>query len=508
MKDFQTELDICLRARFTLLVAVTREEERLMKAVKGLCEKRSRPLYAWDGADGFRTITDGSPSLTQTLDPLSALMEIEKADGNGIFVLLDFHEGGNHPTVKRKLRSLAQSLKYTKKSIIISSPFSALPEELKDVAVTVDFPLPTEEELSAVLDSMLNTPGAKIEISDGEKGEIVRAARGLTASQAQRVFARAIVNDGRLDRDDIEVVIEEKKNIIKESEALDYYPTNIGLENVGGLEILKEWLQLRSKAFSEEAKAYGIEEPKGVALIGIPGTGKSLSAKMIASMWMMPLLRLDMGAMFNQFYGQSEERTRRALRIAEAVAPCVLWIDEIEKGIGSSYLEGGTGQRVFGTILTWMQEKTAPCFVVATANDVGSLPPELLRKGRFDEIFFLDLPTLTERTAITEVHLKKRNRKPKDFDVKAIAEQSQGYVGAEIEQAIIDAMVVGFNQDREFTTEDILETLKRQVPLSVAQRDKISVLQEWLDNGRAQPASLHEAGEGERERLKRQLGFG
>ncbi|MCB0329178.1 MAG: AAA family ATPase [Bdellovibrionales bacterium] len=508
MEDFQAELDICLRARFTLLVAVTREEERLLKAMKGLCEKRSRPLYTWDSADGFKTLIDDTPAPGATLDPLAALSEIERAETNGVYVLLDFHDAGNHPTVKRKLRSLAQSLKYTKKSIIISSPYSQFPEELKDVAVTIDFPLPSERELSAVLDTMLKTPGAKIEVSDKEREEIVRAARGLTASQAQRVFARAIVNDGRLDRDDIQVVIDEKKAIIKESEALDYYPTNIGLENVGGLEVLKEWLKLRTKAFSEEAKAYGIEDPKGVALIGIPGTGKSLSAKMIASMWMMPLLRLDIGAMFNQFYGQSEERTRRALKIAEAVAPCVLWIDEIEKGLGGGYGEGQTTQRVFGTILTWMQEKTSPCFVVATANDVALLPPELLRKGRFDEVFFLDLPTRAEREAIFKVHLKKRRRDPEQFDTRQLAEDSAGYVGAEIEQAIVDAMVVGFNQGREFTTNDIIETLKRQVPLSVAQKEKIGALQEWLDQGRAQPASRHEGDSGERERLKRQLGFG
>jgi len=242
-----------------------------------------------------------------------------------------------------------------------------------------------------------------------------------------------------------------------------------------------------------------------VALIGIPGTGKSLTAKMIAGLWRLPLLRFDVGALFGSLVGESEERARRALHLVETVAPCIVWIDEMEKALAHGGLDSGTSTRVFGTILTWMQEKTAPCFVVATANDIAALPPELLRKGRFDEIFFLDLPTYEERKEILTVHLHKRSRLAGDFDVSALASKAEGYVGAEIEQAIIDAMYLAFNERREFTTDDVSGALKRQVPLSVSQRETIESLRSWLQEGRAQSASFREVAEAEQQFVSLQL---
>jgi len=309
------------------------------------------------------------------------------------------------------------------------------------------------------------------------------------------VFARAIVTDGVLDDRDIDLVTDEKKQIIRESEALEFYAVSESPDDVGGLGVLKEWLRLRERAFTQEARAYGLPAPKGIALIGIPGTGKSLTAKMIGGLWRLPLLRLDVGALFGSLVGESEERTRRALQVAETVAPCVVWIDEVEKALAHGGLDSGTSTRVFGTILTWMQEKTSPCFVVATANDIASLPPELLRKGRFDEIFFLDLPTQAERKEIFTVHLRKRNRIPADYDLDQLAAATGGYVGAEIEQAIIDAMYLGFNENREFSTADILAAIKRQVPLSISQRETIEALRSWLREGRAQSASFQGAEE-------------
>jgi SpoVK/Ycf46/Vps4 family AAA+-type ATPase len=300
-------------------------------------------------------------------------------------------------------------------------------------------------------------------------------------------------------------VTEEKKQIIRESEALEFYAVTETPDDVGGLGMLKKWLRLRERAFTQEARDYGLPSPKGIALIGIPGTGKSLTAKMIGGLWRLPLLRLDVGALFGSLVGESEERARRALRLAETVAPAVLWIDEIEKALAHGDLDSGTSTRVFGTILTWMQEKTAPCFVVATANAIASLPPELLRKGRFDEIFFLDLPTLEERREIFAVHVRKRKRLRQDFDIARLARESAGYVGAEIEQAIIDAMYVGFNAEREFTTDDITAALKRQVPLSVSQRETIDVLRNWLLEGRAQSASFQEIREAEQQFVPLQI---
>jgi AAA+ superfamily predicted ATPase len=502
--DFGRQLDIYLRARFTLILLVTPEEERALETIRRSCERIQRPLLTWDIADGFQVLSGpGSPPSAR--DPLTALEQVEKESGNSLFVLKDFHEFWNDPRIKRKLRSVAQELKFTKKSIVVTAPCRELPEELKDLTVIVDFPAPGAAELEAVLERLSKSPGVKVKLTDLGQEKLIQAAVGLTASQAQRVFAKAVVTDGVLDDQDIDLVTEEKKQVIRESQALEFYAATETPANVGGLGMLKRWLRMRERAFSREAREYGLPAPKGIALIGIPGTGKSLTAKMVGGLWRLPLLRLDVGSLFGSLVGESEERTRRALRLAETVAPCIVWIDEMEKGLAHGGLDSGTSTRVFGTILTWMQEKTAPCFVVATANDISSLPPELLRKGRFDEIFFLDLPTQEEREEIFTVHLRKRNRLPQDYDVARLARESEGYVGAEIEQAVIDAMYIGFNEEREFTTEDISTALQRQVPLSVSQRETVQALRDWLQEGRARSASFQETQEAEEQSVPLEL---
>lgn len=505
--NVEDQLDLYLRARFTLLVFVTAEEERLLTTIQRVCEQTQRRLFSWDAADGFQLLT-GNSTPPSARDPLTALEQIEAADPAtpALFVLKDFHEIWNNPQIKRKLRNISQRLKFSKKSILITSLSTKIPDELRDDAVLVDFPLPTFTELQEVLNRLIQTPGVKVNLTPLGKEKLVQAAIGLTASQAQRVFAKSIVKDGILDDRDIDLVTEEKKQIIRESEALEFFAVTETPDDVGGLGVLKNWLRLRERAFSQEARAYGLPAPKGIGLIGIPGTGKSLTAKMIGGLWRLPLLRLDVGSLFGSLVGESEERTRRALKLAETVSPCVVWIDEMEKALAHGGLDSGTSTRVFGTILTWMQEKTAPCFVVATANDISSLPPELLRRGRFDEIFFLDLPTFEERREIFTVHLRKRARLPEDYDLDRLAEASSGYVGSEIEQAVIDAMYIGFNDgQREFTTEDILFALKRQVPLSVSQRENITMLRNWLREGRAQSASFQKTEEAEHQFVPIQL---
>ncbi len=494
---FEDELDIFLRARFTLLVVATLEEERLLAKVKALCERTKRSGLTWDTAEGFQALAGRGLPLPAARDPLTALEQIDKAEGESLFVLKDFHECWGNAQIKRKLRSVAQRLKFTRKSILVTCASPRLPDELKDEAVLIDFAPPDAAELEQVLDNLANIPSVKINLTTLGREKLVQAALGLTTAQAGRVFSQAIIASGVLDDRSIDLVTDEKKQIIRESEALEFYPVNETIDNVGGLGALKDWLRLRERAFGSQAREYGLPAPKGIALIGIPGTGKSLTAKMIGGLWRLPLLRLDVGALFGSLVGESEERARRALRLAETVAPCLVWIDEMEKGLAHGGLDSGTSTRVFGTILTWMQEKTAPCFVVATANDISSLPPELLRKGRFDEIFFLDLPTPAERQEIFNVHLRKRKRLPLDYDLPALAEASEGYVGAEIEQAVIDAMYIGFNEGREFTTQDILAALQRQVPLSVSQRETIGALRRWLSEGRAQSASFQEVREAE-----------
>ncbi len=493
--NFEERLDIYLRARFTLIILVTLEEERVIQTIRSVCESSQRQCLAWDTAEGFSWVTSSTTSAPIARDPITALEAVDKMDqsSSALFILKDFHDAWNNPQIKRKLRNVAQRLKYSKKNLIITTCSSKIPEEIKDDAVVLEFPMPANTDLDQVLSRLTQTPGVKMNLTPLGREKLVQAAVGLTSSQAQRVFAKAIVRDGVLDDRDIDLVNEEKKQIIRESEALEFYSVTETPDNVGGLGILKEWLKMREKAFTQDARDYGLPAPKGIALIGIPGTGKSLTAKMIGGLWRLPLLRLDIGALFGSLVGESEERARRALRLAETVAPCVVWIDEMEKALAHGGLDSGTSTRVFGTILTWMQEKTASCFVVATANDISSLPPELLRRGRFDEIFFLDLPTFEERRAIFNVHLRKRRRLPQDFNVDQLAQQSEGFVGSEIEQAVIDAMYIGFNDNqREFNTDDIRMAIQRQVPLSISQRENIETLRDWLREGRAQSASFQQ----------------
>ncbi|MER7276311.1 AAA family ATPase [Dactylosporangium sp. NPDC000244] len=495
------EIRLYLRARVALIVLVTIEEQRAVDILDDVRRERDpgADLIVWDVADHFTSAAmppAGQRPLPETGDPGTALDKIKELanktpERRDIYLLKDFHEfWGRDPRIRRKLKNLAQQLVYTGSSLVVIAPTRAVPVELRNDAVVVELPLPTAPQLRHELDGLIEgTAGVRAALSGAGRAKLSQAALGLTVAQAKRAFAKAIVRDGALDDRGIDTVLQEKKAVVRESGALEFYPVEESTDDVGGLDALKRWLTLRERAFSEEATRYGLPAPKGIALIGIPGTGKSLTAKMICGLWRLPLLRLDVGALFGSLVGESEERVRLAMQLAETVAPCVLWIDEIEKALAAGGLDGGTSQRVFGTILTWMQEKTAPVFVVATANDVTALPPETLRRGRFDEVFFLDLPTERERREIIAVHLRKRRRDPEAFDVHHLAQISDGFVGAELEQAVIDAMYHAFAENRDVRTADITEALLRTVPLSRSQREVIEHLRAWLRQGRAQPAS-------------------
>jgi SpoVK/Ycf46/Vps4 family AAA+-type ATPase len=490
--DFSRKLNVSLRARVTLIIVMTPEEERVVSRIREVAESWDPPrqCITWDSVDGFSVIAGNRDFHTQSRDPLAALDEIAKTDENAVIVLKDFHEYWNNPQVKRRIRNFSQKFKYNRRSIVIVTPAQRIPDEIRDDAVLVHFPPPGAAELSADLDLLLSTTGITSALSKAGKEKIIQAALGMTLNQARRSFSRAIVTRGTLDDRDIDTIIADKKDILSQSDALEFYSLTETPENVGGLLVLKDWLRLRERAFTEEARDYGLPSPKGIALIGIPGTGKSLTAKMIADLWHLPLLRLDVGALFGSLVGESEERTRRALSLAETIAPCILWVDEIEKAFAFGSGDAGTSQRVFAHLLTWMQDKTSPCFVVATANNIAALPPELLRKGRFDEIFFLDLPNTDERREIFTVHLKKRKCIPAGYDLDLLARECDGYVGAEIEQTVIDAMYLAFNDNlRRVTTEDILSCIRKQVPLSISQRENVAALREYLAEGRAVSAS-------------------
>jgi hypothetical protein len=490
--DIPAQIDLCLRARITLLILYTTEEERAIRILQDVCGRfqPSRPLIMWDLVDGFSGVKDTPPRAVNIRDPLQALDELEKTDDSAAVVLKDFHEFWTNPAVKRKMRNLAQKFRFSRRTMIVVTPSLKVPEEIRDNAVVLQIPPPSARELEQELDRLLRGSGVPESLTPLGREKLIQAALGMSLNQACRSFSKAIVRHGRLDDRDIDAIVAEKKDILSHSEALEFFSITETAENVGGLVVLKEWLQLREKAFTREARDYGLPSPKGIALIGIPGTGKSLTAKMVAGMWRLPLLRLDVGALFGSLVGESEERTRRALALAETISPCILWIDEMEKAFSFGHGDSGTSQRVFAHILTWMQDKTAPCFVVATANDVSALPPELLRKGRFDEIFFLDLPSSRERREIFSVHLRRRGLIPGDFDLECLARVSEGYVGAEIEQTVIDAMYQAFNQNmRRITTRDIIAALRTQVPLSVSQKEVVGGLRTWLTEGRALSAS-------------------
>lgn len=503
-----------IKARFPLLYTTTWEEQRFTDCMYRMLHdaelfRAPRELLVWSQTGGLRSDHLQKHDLQK---PVELLDFIARYQEPAVFILRDFHvfldsrQHGYDYAVIRKLRDILPDLKNggAAKTILLTAPLLALPLELqKDISV-VDFPFPTREEILGVLDEMIavnRDTGLEISLTDEEKNRLAGAAVGLTHQEAENCFAKAIAMDGKLNIDDLSVILEEKSQIIKKTGMLEYLEPQIDLSSVGGLENLKKWLTVRSDSWGQRAKDYGIEPPKGVLLTGVPGCGKSLVSKAVSSIWSMPLLRLDIGSIFSSLLGSSEENMRKAIKTAEAIAPCILWIDEIEKGfsaVGGSG-DSGVSSRIFGTFLTWMQEKTSSVFVIATANDISSLPSEFLRKGRFDEIFFVDLPTARERRQIFKVHLQKklgRSCVGKSLAVteellNTLSEATEGFVGAEIEQVVQASLYEAFFDKRDVTQEDILRTIRNMVPLSVTQSERILALRQWA-NLRAVAATKQE----------------
>lgn len=506
---FQDDLKLNLDARIAVVNVVTTEEARVLAEIEAMCKGPGWPaeegLYTWDIADQFTCLKPAKAPFDDKREatPDTILRMIRDYPGGATFVLKDFHQVWEAKRgVLRGLRNLAASLpeRSPRKSIVITSPEHNLPTELKADVPVLALAKPDAAEMDALLERTVGATGALRTAGAGLRAKLVEAALGLTSTQARRVFQKAVVasRNGRLDERCIDLIVEEKRAIIRESGALELYPFVERPDRVGGLESLKAWLEQRRLAFSEAARDYGLDLPRGVALIGIPGTGKSLCAKVAAGMWKLPLLRLDMGAVFGGVLGASERNIREAMQIAEVIAPCVLWVDEIEKAFAGSAGDSGTSSRVLGTFLTWMQEKQAPVFVFATANDVERLPPEFLRKGRFDELFFLDLPTVAEREEILEVHLARKGHSMirGRFDLPAIARATEGFVGAELEAVVKDGMFPPFmDQQREIETGDLLRAAGAMVPLAKSHRERIERLRELVVNGQARNASKVAAAE-------------
>ena len=474
-------IETLIRARYPLVYVVSFEEGRVCDSVSRIARSRGKQLFRWSVTEGLET-PDGS-RLAELKDPLKVLEYILQMDVNGIFVLKDYHPYMNDPVVVRKLRDLGHALKLTMKNVIFLSPMLKVPAELEKEMAVVDYRLPEKEELAEIVRNIAESLGGKsgADVQDGHHlDKIVEAALGLTAEEAENVLAKSLVEKGKFD---IGIILSEKEQIIRKSGVLEYYHADEEMKEVGGLEQLKSWLSKRGKAFSPAARKFGLPEPRGILLLGIPGCGKSLTAKAISSLWQLPLLKLDVGKVFSSLVGSSEENVRRAIATAESIAPSILWLDEMEKGfsgLGSSgQTDGGTTARVFGTFLTWLQEKKTPVFVVATCNNVKELPPELLRKGRFDEIFFVDLPSREERKEIFRIHLEKRKRNPTEFDLDKLADGAKDFSGSEIEEIVVSALYDAFDEGAELRQEHLERTANGMIPLSKTMGDQIKGIREW-----------------------------
>jgi ATP-dependent 26S proteasome regulatory subunit len=513
-EEIQRELELQILSNRPLNYVVSHEEERVVTAIQSICVSRKSPwvVMGWDVATGLRPLQGNFPmpktnykeDATGVLEWFQELAVDEKGPFH-ILVLKDFHkfyagslgkEGQVERVVARRLRNMAQKLPGTRKAVVIVAPMLVLPEELKKLCAVLDWPLPEavdiEQRLSVLLGAAGDDPrlakAFKTSYTSEEMREIVSALQGLTDSEIQHILPYMFQASKSLIPSE---VASKKRDIIRKTGVLEWIDPTLSLDQIGGFEHLKSWLKSRRRGFTPEATNFGLPLPKGILLLGVPGTGKSALIKAIAKYWGFPLLKLDIGRLYASLLGSTEANLRYALSIAEAASPCILWIDEIEKGIASSdsgASDGGTSSRAKGYLLTWMQENIKPVFIAATSNNVSALPPEILRKGRFDEIFFVDLPGERQREQIFDIHLAKRNRDPKHFDVKRLAKESEHYSGAEIEEAIISAMYAAFDDDRELTTADIMAAISQSYPLATSMSESIEALRSWA-NGRTRQAS-------------------
>jgi SpoVK/Ycf46/Vps4 family AAA+-type ATPase len=489
--SFNDEFELLLRARYPLIYIPTREEERLEAAITHSAKQQgNRGIYIWDFVEGYQ----GNPTDAGfgRRNPLQALELVEKIPATvpAVFILRDYHRFLDDVAIARKLRNLARLLKAQPKNLVIVSPQVSIPDDLSEVLTVLEFPLPNLTEIRVELERLLAATGQSLDAKMVD--ELVRSCQGLSMERIRRVLAKGIATHGSLQAEDVELILEEKRQTIRQTQILDFYPATERISDIGGLDNLKDWLLRRGGAFSERARQYGLPHPRGLLLVGIQGTGKSLTAKAIAHHWHLPLLRLDVGRLFAGLVGESEARTRQMIQLAEALAPCILWIDEIDKAFAGLDGRGdsGTTSRVFGTFITWLAEKNSPVFVVATANNIQALPPEMLRRGRFDEIFFVGLPNQEERRAIFGVHLSRlRPHNLQSYDLDRLAYETPDFSGAEIEQILIEAMHLGFSQNRDFTTQDILEAASQIIPLARTAQEQIQLLQEWAATGKVRLAS-------------------
>lgn len=491
--NFLNEFVLLLKSRYPIIYICTNEEERIEYLIR-YCAKKyvSRTFNSWDFVEGYQENPNDSGFAAR--NPLEALELIEKLtpETPALFVLKDYDNFLKDFSIIRKLKNLSRKLKTQPKNIIIVSSEINIPDSLKEYITLLEFPLPTYSEILEELNRLISS--MQKDVDQETIYNLATACQGLSLERIRRVLSKVIAKDGEINVNSPVLVLQEKRQIIQQTQLLEFCLTDKNLSDIGGLDNFKSWLKVRERAFSQEAINYGLPYPKGLLLIGIQGTGKSIAAKILAYEWKLPLLRLDFGRLFASLIGQSEQRVRKMIEIAEALSPCVLWVDEIDKAFAGAQSSGdsGTTSRVLATFITWLSEKTTPVFVVATANNIEYIPAEILRKGRFDEMFFVNLPTREERDDIFKVHLKKyRPDNIKDFQVSLLSELSKEFSGAEIEQVVIEAMRIGFNENREFNNEDLIVSIQNLVPLARTKNKELDRLKEWSESGNVISASKY-----------------
>ena len=489
--NFNSELVLFLKARYPVLYINTIEEDRVEYMIrKKIKTTFNRSIYSWDFVDGYTNNPNNEGFAKR--NPLQALDLVERLNNEtaAVFILKDFNRFLTDLSVSRKLRNISRILKLQPKTIIILGSDLTIPKELQDLITVVTFKLPLKDEITEELNRLINSLQVNIDALLFES--LTQACQGLSLERIRRVLSKIIATYKTIDQRSISVLLSEKKQIISQTEILEYYSVNEEIGNLGGLDNLKEWLKKRKTAFSIQASNYGLPTPRGLLLIGIQGTGKSLTAKVIANDWQLPLLKLDVGKLFGGIVGESESRLRQMISVTETISPCILWIDEIDKAFTNTESKGdsGTSNRVLATFISWLSEKTKPVFVIATANNIDLLPLEIIRKGRFDEIFFLDLPTEKERKEIFKIHLKQfRPNSWNSYDSRQLAALSTSFSGAEIRQSIIEGMYQAFYEKREFTTEDICDALNESIPLANLENSQMRKLQNWASSGQIRLAS-------------------
>ncbi|MCB1228785.1 MAG: AAA family ATPase [Verrucomicrobiae bacterium] len=486
MSNTAPDFRLLVESFHPVIVVDSLEESRLARLLEEISDELVMPIFTWSATEGLCRDADRRALDRSTTHPLAALQYLQQLSCESLFFLKDIAPFLKDPATARQFREVATQFLHTRSCLVVSGHGIELPPEIAAMAAHFELQLPTAEEIGAELDATVRSLQERGQLGAAPtdphtRESLIQSLNGMTLNQARQCIARAALDDGVIDLDDCWRIIQEKAKQIREDSVLEYFPPGDDLPALGGFDNLKRWLQRATVGFSPEAQALNLEPPKGVLLTGVQGCGKSLAAKLIARDWNVPLLKLDAGRLYNKYIGESERNFRKATRLAESLAPAVLWIDEIEKAFGGGAsggesTDGGTSQRLLGGFLTWLQEKSAAVFVVGTSNDLFALPPEFLRKGRFDEIFFIDLPNAGERHHIFDIHLRRRNQETETFDLAALVVATEGFSGAEIEQAIIAALYESLYQRQPLTTELLLHEIRQTVPLSRTRAEDIQRL--------------------------------